>query len=282
MIIDAHTHILPAEIIRNKDHYTKTDDTFSDFFCGEKCKFSTCEQLIETMAKFGVSKSIILGMGWTNSDLNQYVNEYLLDSSNRYPELLIPFTGIIPSFSKKDLKEAERCLNEGARGFGELHASQQKVDITDAKLMSPYMNLLMEHDLPLTIHCSEPVGHIYPGKGSTTPNILEKFIQNFSRNKIIMAHWGGGLPFFELMPEIKSLFQNVYYDTAATPFLYDQRIFTFGTRIARAENIIYGSDFPLLSPNKVINQIHHSDLTPDEKQLIFHKNALHILKETSN
>ena len=178
MIIDAHTHILPEEIIRNKDRYAKIDSTFSELFHGDECEFSTCDQLVQNMENFGVSKSIILGMGWTNPGLNRYINEYLLDSSRRYPEQLIPFTGIIPSFSKRNLKEVEGCLNDGAKGFGEIHATQQKIDITDVKLMAPYMNLLMERGLPITIHCSEPVGHLYPGKGTTTPDLLEIFVRN--------------------------------------------------------------------------------------------------------
>ena len=278
MIIDAHTHILPKEIIRNKDRYIETDATFADLFCVDNCKFSTCEQLIQSMENSGVSKSIIMGMGWTNSDLNRYVNEYLLDASVRYPKQLIPFTGIIPSFLQKDLIEAERCLNEGSKGFGELHATQQNIDITNVKLMEPYMSLLMERGLPITIHCSEPVGHRYPGKGTTTPNILEKFVQNFPNNKIVMAHWGGGLPFFELMPEVKSLFRNVYYDTAATPFLYDHTIFTIGTKAAGSDKILFGSDFPLLSPQKIIRQIDNSDLDLDEKKLVLNKNTLNMLQ----
>ena len=224
MIIDAHTHILPNEIISNKDRYIETDATFADLFCISNCKFSTCEQLIQSMENAGIS------------------------------------------------------LNEGSKGFGELHATQQNIDITNIKLMGPYMGLLMERGLPITIHCSEPVGHIYPGKGTTTPNILEKFVRNFPKNKIVMAHWGGGLPFFELMPEVKSLFQNVYYDTAATPFLYENTIFTIGTKAAGVNKILFGSDFPLLSPQKIISQIDNSDLTLDEKKLLLNKNTLNMLQ----
>ena len=139
------------------------------------------------------------------------------------------------------------------------------------------MELLSEYDLPITIHCSEPVGHLYPGKGATTPNLLETFVKRFSKNKIIMAHWGGGLPFYELMPEIKYLFKNVLYDTAASPLLYNKDIFNFITKMLGPEKILFGSDFPLISPNKIINQIDESDLIPEEKQLIFFENLLTLI-----
>ena len=40
---------------------------------------------------------------------------------------------------------------------------------------------------------------------------------------IIAAHWGGGLPFYALMPEVRDALQNVWFDTAAGHLLYDRR-----------------------------------------------------------
>ena len=39
------------------------------------------------------------------------------------------------------------------------------------------------------------------------------------------AHWGGGLPFYALMPEVEDSLSNVYFDSAASPFLYDASVF---------------------------------------------------------
>ena len=44
--------------------------------------------------------------------------------------------------------------------------------------------------------------------------------------RLICAHWGGGLPFYELMPEVADALRNVYYDTAASLFLYRPAIFS--------------------------------------------------------
>ena len=90
------------------------------------------------------------------------------------------------------MDEAERCAAAGLRGIGELHPDTQGLDITDAADMGPLMALARSLNLPVLLHCSEPVGHSYPGKGKTTPDKVWRFIENFPDNIIICAHWGGG------------------------------------------------------------------------------------------
>ena len=42
---------------------------------------------------------------------------------------------------------------------------------------------------------------------------------------VIAAHWGGGLPFYALMPEVREALENVYFDTAASHLLYDATVY---------------------------------------------------------
>ena len=69
------------------------------------------------------------------------------------------------------------------------------------------------------------MGHYYAGKTDTTPKTACAFEQNFPNIKVVFAHWGGGLLFYEMMPEIRAQNKNVYYDIAATPLLYDNNIY---------------------------------------------------------
>src|SRR5947199_68154 len=59
------------------------------------------------------------------------------------------------------------------------------------------------HHLALLFHASEPVGHVYPGKRGGEPGSLYRFIAANPDVRIICAHWGGGLPFYALMPEVR-------------------------------------------------------------------------------
>jgi uncharacterized protein len=135
----------------------------------------------------------------------------------------------------------------------------------------------LEHDLIFLTHASEPVGHQYPGKGSITPGILYSFIVSFPDLKIVCAHWGGGLPFYALMPEVDKALDNVAFDTAATVFLYRPGIFEEMRRIIGSDKILFGTDYPLMHQNRVIDQIRSSRLSQKDKAKILGDNAQKLL-----
>ena len=128
-------------------------------------------------------------------------------------------------------------------------------DFTQKEAMQPLVEVLREHQLILLTHASEPVGHIYPGKGSVTPDMLYPFITNFPDLPVVCAHWGGGLPFYALMPEVKEALKNVYFDTAASPFLYRPGIYSQVSQLVGAERILFGTDYPLLPPGRLLREI---------------------------
>ena len=99
---------------------------------------------------------------------------------------------------------------------------------------------------------------------------------------LILAHWGGLLPFYELNPGVHKQMSNVYYDTAASPLLYEKKIFRNVLDAIGPERILYGSDYPLrLYPGKLqqpdfqtfLHEIHSANLTPEEEEAILYGNA---------
>ena len=126
-------------------------------------------------------------------------------------------------------------------------------------------------------HSSEPVGHEYSGKGSITPEILYSFITGFPKLKLVCAHWGGGLPFYALMPEVGEALDNVFFDTAATVFLYKPQIFEQVSRIIGSDKILFGTDYPLMHQNRVIDQIQSAQLPEEDKGRILGANAEELL-----
>ena len=91
-------------------------------------------------------------------------------------------------------------------------------------------NLHVSHVLPVTNGgTNEPVGHAYPGKTPNTLAQIYRMVKRFPANTIVLAHWGGGLFFFNLLrKEVKEQLRNVYFDTAASPFLYDPAVYRVG------------------------------------------------------
>lgn len=238
---------------------------------------ATAERLIRRMDEDGVDVSVVMGIGWTDIDLARAANDYLIQAVEKHPDRLVGLAGVNPAWGREAVVEVRRCVEAGLRGIGELHPDTQGYDLGDCETIAPLMEVVREHGLIVTTHSSEPVGHEYPGKGKTRPEMLWRFIRNFPDVPIVCAHWGGGLPFYSLMPEIKEGLSSVYFDTAATTLLYDARIFETVASAIGPERILMGSDYPLVRARTVIGQVKSSTLSSSAKDMVLGGNAARLL-----
>lgn len=278
MIIDFHTHIFPPQVKENRDDLVRRDACFAEFYSSPKAKMATAEELIVSMDQAEINTSVILNTGWISQELCAQINDYILEAAARYPDRLVAFCAVQPKAGEAAIVELERCARGGARGIGELRPDIQGFDLGDKELMEPFVEVARRYRLLFLIHASEPVGHQYPGKGTITPDTLYRFICNFPELRVICAHWGGGLPFYALMPEVASALANTFFDTAATPFLYQPQIFKHIAEIAGADKILFGSDYPLMSPKRVMAQIESIDLPRETETMILGGNARRLLE----
>jgi hypothetical protein len=132
-------------------------------------------------------------------------------------------------------------------------------------------------DLPVLVHASEPVGHQYPGKHGLTLESLYSFARAQSGVTIIAAHWGGGLPFYALMPEVRDAIESMYFDTAASHLLYDPDIYRRVVDAVGVEKILWASDFPLTSQEKALERTRAAGLTDAELASITGANVARLL-----
>ncbi|MBM3166398.1 MAG: amidohydrolase [Chloroflexi bacterium] len=277
MIIDFHTHVVSPKMKKDRDGYAARDACFRELYSQPKAKLFTAEELIQSMDECGVDMSVILGFGLVSHQMCQEMNDYILDCVTRYPQRLIGFCVVQPNDVGKAVKEVERCAKSGAKGIGEMRPDVQGFDLGNAENMETVVEALMEHDLIFLTHTSEPVGHHYFGKGVVRPETVYPFIVSFPDLKVVLAHWGGGLPFYALMPEVEKAMDNCYFDTAATPFLYKPQIFKHVSDIAGSDRVLFGSDNPLLSPKRIMDQIDSVGLVQGVREKILGGNARKLL-----
>ena len=277
MIIDFHTHIFPAAVRRRREHYLKADSTFAELYADPRARMAAAEDVIMAMDRDGVDASVVMGIGWTDPGLAREANDYVIDSARAYPDRLIGFASVDPGRGTAAASEVDRCARAGLRGVGELHPDTQSFDLGSQPVMAPLMEAVLEHDLIVTTHTSEPVGHMYAGKGETRPEKVWRFIQHFPGARIVCAHWGGGLPFYALMPEVREGLENVYFDTAASPFLYDPPVFEAASGLVGPGKILMGSDFPLMPAARLLGQIDDSGLSAEDAKAVKGGNGARLL-----
>lgn len=279
MIIDFHTHIFPESVRESRETFFEGEPAFELLYNSPGAKLAGAEEIVSTMDAQGVDLSVVFGFPWKSMQTMRMHNDYILDAVAKFPERLIGLCCVDPMHPEA-AAEADRCLDAGLSGLGELAVYDTGFTPSVLDKLQPLMALCLERALPVLIHTNEPVGHVYPGKSPMTLGELYRLVQAFPENKIVLAHWGGGLFFFHLMKkEVKTVLKNIYVDTAASPFLYDPAIYKIAVEIIGCEKILFGSDYPLLPPDRYFEEMNRGGLSPSEYDRICGLNAKHLLKQ---
>jgi hypothetical protein len=281
MIIDFHTHIFPSNIRLNREKFFPSESAFKLLYQSSKARLIGSQELIRAMDDNRVDKAVVLGFPWTDIQLAKIHNDYILATVQKYSDRLIGL-GCFDPASHGSAAEAERCLAGGLSGIGELAFYQSGIDDYALKRLEPVMAMCADRSLPVLIHTNEPVGHDYHGKTPITLSQIYGLIKRFADNKIVLAHWGGGLFFYALMKkEVKESLKNVYFDTAASPYLYEPGVYQIAIQLAGIDRILFGSDYPLLAPRRYFSEMKQSGLAQNQMDPICGLNARRLFHLSS-
>lgn len=290
-IWDAHVHLFPPEIYQNWDKYAQRDPWFAALTRPPKDGRGTAEawcdaeEALACADAAGVQGLVMQGWYWNDPGLVTLHNDYMAQCLRRHPARLAAFAACNPTFGDAALAEVERCAGLGFSGVGELGPGGNGYDFTAGPLLD-LLALCQSKGLPVCIHCGEPVGHPYPGKDCTPLAPLPDLARRFPALKLILAHLGGGLPFYELNPRIRQCMDNVYYDTAANPLLYASRSLPITAQLVGAGRLLFGSDFPLLlyprlerraDMTRFLGEVRGCGLSEGELELVLGGNLLRLL-----
>ncbi len=276
MRIDVHTHIFPRDMVSDRAKFFAEEPVFRMLYGSPKARLTTAEGLLEVMDREGVDRAVVFGFPWVSPERTTLHNDVVLEAALRYAPRLIPF-GCVNPLIPGAVREAERCLANGARGLGEL-AVYESCD--PGRALDAYGELIAccrGNRSMLLIHANEAVGHQYPGKAPFGLDFYYELVRLAAGIPLILAHWGGGLCFYELLKrEAPEVLSTVYYDTAASPFVYQPSIYRVLAGALPAGKILFGSDYPLLPPSRYWREMEEAGLTLEERNAICGENAARL------
>jgi len=271
MIIDFHIHIFIPAAVKRRDFYF-TDPHFSLLYKNKKSRMIDHEGLCAAMDTGGVDISVAMGFPWTGEVYAREQNEYFAEVAASHGDRIVPFGTV--ALDEKNIKARVKEVKAlGLGGIGEAGFYHTGFNDEGEVYLHALMEAAAEEALPVCLHVNEPVGHHYTGKYDPEFSRIYKLISDFPDLKIILAHWGGGILFYELMPEVKEAFKNVYYDTAASPYLYDKKIYAAASEITGGDKILFGSDFPLIPIKRYRDEIEAAVADEDLRKKIMGANA---------
>lgn len=282
-VVDAHTHVFWPELVADRERFLGRDAWFGELYRDPRAGLVIADELLASMELSGIAQSVICGFPWADIGLCRAHNDYMAEVAAASDGRLAWLAIVPPQLAAEAVEEIERCRRLGAVGLGELNADAQGFDLAEPDKLAEVMTCCVALDWPVMIHCSEPTGHRYPGKGTATPDRVVRFLQRFPDVRLVAAHWGGGLPFYELMPEVAELMRHVVYDSAASTYLYRFDVFRTVVDLVGADRVMFASDFPILGQRRFLGRVEkRGRLTDHERSFVLGQTARRVYRLLSS
>lgn len=260
MIIDCHTHCYPEEIAAAPRTWAEArrELHWADLVAPKDRKtiqdWADPEKFLAKMDEAGVNRAVLLGWYWENEATCRWHNEVIAEWVRNNPERFIGFAAILPN--QNVIEQLELAQAMGLRGVGELHPGVQGFN-PDSKSWQALARWCAAHGWPVNCHAT---AEKVPDHPSAVPTPLQDYIKMAEESpelKLILAHWGGGLP----LHSAAALPENLYFDCSASPLLYAMDVFRRVVERIGWQHILFGSDYPLrVYPRKRRNADMHTYL----------------------
>ncbi len=248
-VIDAHVHLYPPEINRDPSGWARDAGESAWAMMSTRVRkngrpvqgFPSDTALLHAMDRAGVERSVLLGWYWEKAKSCEFQNRFLARTIAAHPDRFSALAALQPRAGAAwALAELARVKSEGFAGLGELCPPAQGY-----RMDGPELAAVLEAaaGLAVNFHVTDPQGRPYPGRIETP---LPEFVDLARRHPdvtVILAHWGGLLPFTAAARPV--LPSNVYYDTAASPLLYDPSLWARFVAAVGPGKVLFGSDYPL-------------------------------------
>jgi predicted TIM-barrel fold metal-dependent hydrolase len=250
-LTDVHCHLLPPEL-RQPPAGGWQDPWFAA--CHQDTpRFAAGDDVVAALDRAGLDRAVVLGWPFADPGLLAEVNDYVAGQAKDSGGRLLGLALVNPARPGWEA-ELRRSQELGLRGVGELNADAQGFELSFEGSLRELLLTLVDMDWPLLFHASEPVGHQYPGKGTAIParmwQLLAPALESAPGLRICLGHLGGGLPFYAHMPEVGALCRQLWFDTAALPYLYQPEVLRAVDELLGTGRLCFGSDFPLLLPTR--------------------------------
>lgn len=243
MLIDIHAHLWLGRYEENK------------------------KDIIKACQLYNISKVYVSSLGTlypSSAEIDELNNE-TYQFMREKPELIGGFCHINPN--------NRNCFEVLKKGIEEYGMSGMKLWVAtfcDDPKVYPLVEKCIDYNIPVLIHVfHKAVGQLeYESLGMNISNLAKRYPEA----KIIMAHLGANCYL-----GVKSIVnqKNIWVDVSGSIYRRDDIDYT--KKLIGAERIIFGSDMPDINIITTLGQVEEANLTEEEKNLIYYKNAIKIL-----
>ncbi len=254
-VIDAHLHF-------------GTDPVISDSLTVPYLLYDDPDSVIRCLDHYGIEQTVLLT---PDRILNppfdvdyKKANDAVARAVHKYPDRIFGAIRINPNFGEEFVWDTVRHYVEtyNFRGIKTL-ARVDFYNPSNLKVVEPMMRAAAHYDIPILFHSGHPSRDL--------PSLQAYAAKNFPETRIIIAHIGLHDYVNETIIACMEL-DNIFVDMSQA-WPYDIKAFI---KKIGCDRIMYGSDGPFQSPLVEMVKVEECDLTTEQLEKIFHKNAEEI------
>lgn len=211
----------------------------------------------------------------------RYRNEEVAELAAANSDALIPFASIDPAKGKLGAREARRLISDfGIKGF-KFHPTMQGFYPNDRNAYTLYEAIAESGGIALFHTGQTGVGAgMRGGNGMrlkfSNPMHIDDVAVDFPDMKIILAH--PSFPWQEEALAVATHKPNVYIDLSGwSPKYFPPILVRYANTILR-EKMLFGSDWPMITPDRWLDDFAKIDIKDDVRPLILKDNAIKLLQ----
>ncbi|MCZ6806161.1 MAG: amidohydrolase family protein [Deltaproteobacteria bacterium] len=220
----------------------------------------------------GVTRALV--SAWWSPTGPLLSNDEVAKAVKTHPDRLIGIGSVDLHRPMDAVRELRRCVKELGFVGVRLLPWLWGLPPNDRRYYPIYAECV-ELDIPFCLQ----VGHAGPLRPSDPGRpipYLDEVACDFPELRIVGGHIG--YPWTDEMIALATKYENVYIDTSAyTPERYPEALVRFMRGPGRRK-VLFGSNWPMIPPDKCIGQLDMLDLSDEGRRAFLHENAVEVFK----
>jgi predicted TIM-barrel fold metal-dependent hydrolase len=275
--IDVHTHAWKSALALD-DKLNESQEAMGRYF-----RYQPQHATVPEMAAYYRKLKMAFVVFTVDSKLmpRNITNEEIAELAHQHPDVAIPFASINPHRGKEGVLQARRLIKDfSVKGF-KFHPSVQEFSPND-RIAYPLYEAIAEAKLPALFHTGQTgVGAGTPGGGGirlkySHPMLLDDVAADFPDMPIILAH--PSFPWQEEALSVATHKPQVYIDLSGWSPKYFPPILVQYANTLLKDKILFGSDYPVMSPERWMADFEKLNIKPEVRPLIMKENAARLLR----
>ena len=236
------------------------------------------EDYLLKMDDAGIERSLLIGV--RGGDLNvrgsfEVPYDYVQAVCEAHPNRFSGLAGVDPTRGMQGLKELEVAVKE--HGFVGAHWYPHWFSMPpDAAQIYPYYAKCCELDIPIMMQVGQNLVYNRERRlpSVARPILLDQVAIDFPDLRIIGIHIG--IPWTDEMIAMCWKHENVFTaGDAYAPRYWPEQYVHYANTIGR-HKVMFGTDWPVISPERAVQEVNNLGLKPESHALLMRENALRV------